>query len=131
MPSRTRWRRWASRSASSTCRPPASSSWWERCRHEGAEVRVPRPPHRRRGGGAEDFFDGHFTTPMADDDLLVEVRVPVTPPGAGWAFYEIARRHGDFALVGAAAMVAKNGAGVGEARIALIGMADRATRCSA
>ena len=58
---------------------------------------------------AEEFFVGHFTTSMDDDELLTEVRMPAGPTGAGWAFYEIARRHGDFALVGVAAMLSLDG----------------------
>jgi carbon-monoxide dehydrogenase medium subunit len=78
---------------------------------------------------AGDFFDGHFTTAMADEECLVHVRIPAGPRGAGWSCTEIARRHGDFALVGAATMVALNGGGaVEEARISLFGVADRAVR---
>jgi carbon-monoxide dehydrogenase medium subunit len=77
---------------------------------------------------ADEFFVGHFTTSMADEELLTEVRVPSGPPGAGWAFYEIARRHGDFALVGVAAMLSLEGDRIGDARLALIGVADRAVR---
>jgi carbon-monoxide dehydrogenase medium subunit len=79
---------------------------------------------------ASEFFDGHFTTTMGDDELLTEVRFPGGPAGAGWAFYEIARRHGDFALVGVAAMVSRDGDRVREARIALMGVADRAVRAA-
>jgi carbon-monoxide dehydrogenase medium subunit len=77
---------------------------------------------------AEDFFAGHFTTSMADDELLTEVRIPSGPAGAGWVFYEIARRHGDFALVGVAAMLTLDGDRIGDARLALIGVSDRAVR---
>jgi carbon-monoxide dehydrogenase medium subunit len=78
---------------------------------------------------AADFFRGHFATALADEDCLVEVRVPTTPPGAGWSFQEIARRHGDFALVGAGAMVTRDDAGaIGEARVCLFGVADRPVR---
>jgi CO/xanthine dehydrogenase FAD-binding subunit len=77
---------------------------------------------------AEEFFGGHFTTSMADDELLTEVRIPSGPAGAGWAFYEIARRHGDFALVGVAAMLTLDGDRIDDARLALIGVADRAVR---
>ncbi|MGY1772650.1 FAD binding domain-containing protein [Blastococcus sp. SYSU D00813] len=85
---------------------------------------------RSRSGGervlpAAEFFQGHYTTALADDELLAEVRVPGTPTGAGWAFTEVARRHGDFALVGVAAMVALSAAGtVGSARLCLVGVAD-------
>ena len=69
---------------------------------------------------------------MDDDELLVEVRMPSGPTGAGWAFYEIARRHGDFALVGVAAMVAlDDDRRIREARLRLMGVADRAVRAPA
>lgn len=78
---------------------------------------------------ADDFFLGHFTTAKADDECLVEVRFPASPPDAGWAFEEVARRHGDFALVGVGAMVALDGAGsIREARLALLGVAERPVR---
>jgi carbon-monoxide dehydrogenase medium subunit len=78
---------------------------------------------------AEEFFQGHFTTGLADDECLVEVRVPTTAAGVGWAFEEVARRHGDFAIVGVAAMVALARAGtVADSRITLIGVADRPLR---
>jgi len=81
---------------------------------------------------AEDFFQGHFTTALGDEELLTEVRMPKGPAGAGWAFEEVARRRGDFALVGVAAMVALDGTGrVEEARLCLIGVADRPLRSSA
>ncbi|MHB8466837.1 MAG: FAD binding domain-containing protein [Acidimicrobiales bacterium] len=78
---------------------------------------------------SQDFFDGHFTTTMSDDECLVEVRVPAGRPDAGWSCAEVARRHGDFALVGAAAMVALSDDGrIDEARVSLFGVADRAIR---
>jgi CO/xanthine dehydrogenase FAD-binding subunit len=54
---------------------------------------------------ADEFFIGFFATVMQPDDLLVEIALPPLPPRSGWSFKEIARRHGDYALVGAAAMV--------------------------
>lgn len=94
----------------------------------GAEL-VLRSTRGERVVPAEDFFDGHFTTTMEDDELLVEVRVPSGPAGAGWAFDEIVQRHGDFALVGVAAMLALDqDRRIREARVCLIGVADRAVR---
>lgn len=88
-----------------------------------------RNVHGQRVVPADEFFRGHFTTALDDDELLVEVRVREGPAGAGWAFYEVARRHGDFALVGAAAMVALDAnRRVAEARLCLIGVADRPVR---
>jgi CO/xanthine dehydrogenase FAD-binding subunit len=60
----------------------------------------------------EQFFVSYLTTAAAPDELLVEVRVPVAPPRTGSAFLEVSRRHGDFALVGVAATVTLDEAGV-------------------
>jgi CO/xanthine dehydrogenase FAD-binding subunit len=60
---------------------------------------------------AADFFVGPLTTVLTPDELLTEVELPPLPPGAGWSFVEIARRHGDYALLGVAAVVALNSAG--------------------
>jgi carbon-monoxide dehydrogenase medium subunit len=93
----------------------------------GAEM-VVRSSAGERVVPSEEFFVGHFTTSMADDELLTEVRIPTGPVAAGWAFHEIARRHGDFALVGVAAMLSLDGDRIDDARLALIGVADRAVR---
>ena len=60
----------------------------------------------------QEFFVGYLTTAAAPDELLVEARVPVTPPRTGTAFLEVSRRHGDFALVGVAATVTVDAGGV-------------------
>ncbi len=51
------------------------------------------------------FFLGLFTTALAPDEMLVEVALPPAPPGTGTAFVEFARRRGDYALMGVAAVV--------------------------
>ena len=96
----------------------------------GAEM-VVRSVRGERVVPADEFFVSHFTTALDDDELLTEVRIPSGPAGAGWAFHEIARRHGDFAIVGVAAMVLLDGDRIGEARITLMGVADRAVRAAA
>jgi aerobic carbon-monoxide dehydrogenase medium subunit len=84
-----------------------------------------RSANGERTIAAPDFFQGHFTTSLADDECVVEVRLPVSDPAAGFAFQEIARRHGDFALVGVAAMLSLDAAGlISDARISLMGVAD-------
>ena len=60
---------------------------------------------------AQEFYIGLFTTELAQDELLTEIRIPARPPRHGWAMTEIARRHGDYALVGAVATVTLDGAG--------------------
>jgi CO/xanthine dehydrogenase FAD-binding subunit len=66
----------------------------------------------RRTLKAEQFFVGYLTTAARPGELLVEVRLPASPPRTGSAFLEISRRHGDFALVGVAATVTLDAAGV-------------------
>ncbi len=81
---------------------------------------------------ARDFFVDLFTTALAPGELLTAVRIPVPPPGTGWAIQEIARRHGDFALAGAAVLLRKTGDGTCEhAAIALFGVATRPLRVTA
>lgn len=76
----------------------------------------------RRSIAAQDFFKGLFATDLRSGELVVEARFQLPPAGAGSAFVEVARRHGDFALGAAAAVVelAADG-GVTAARLALGG----------
>jgi carbon-monoxide dehydrogenase medium subunit len=91
---------------------------------------------RSRGGErvipAGDFFRGLMTTALRPDEVLSEVRFHLPPPGAGWAILEMTRRHGDFALVGVAALV-ERGADrtVREAHLALFGVGPTPVRATA
>lgn len=66
-----------------------------------AELRVLGCGGERRVKAAE-FFLGPLTTALADDEIILEVRLPPWPTGRRWAFSEFARRPGDFALAGVA-----------------------------
>ncbi|MDR7495258.1 MAG: xanthine dehydrogenase family protein subunit M [Armatimonadota bacterium] len=78
---------------------------------------------RTRTVAASDFFTGYLTTALEPDELLVEIRVPALPADAGWAFLEVARRHGDFALVGVAALLRRDAGGrISDARLAVVGV---------
>ncbi len=61
--------------------------------------------HGERVIRAEEFFTGYLSTALEPGEMLTEVRFPVLTPQAGWAFLEFARRSGDYALVGAAAVL--------------------------
>jgi carbon-monoxide dehydrogenase medium subunit len=75
---------------------------------------------------ADEFFVGLFTTAVQPGELLTEIRIPPTPPRSGFAFQEMSRRHGDFALVGVAAVVQLDERGnCADARIALLSVGDR------
>jgi carbon-monoxide dehydrogenase medium subunit/6-hydroxypseudooxynicotine dehydrogenase subunit alpha len=77
----------------------------------------------------DELFVTHLTTSLELDELLVEVRVPALPERTGAAFTEYARRHGDFALGGAAVTVTTDAAGVCErAAIALLAAASTPLR---
>ena len=80
----------------------------------GARFKV-RSREAEREVRAAKFFQGLFTTALEPDELLVEVAVPPLGPRTGWAFQEVARRHGDYALVGVAATVSLDEAGSCEA----------------
>jgi CO/xanthine dehydrogenase FAD-binding subunit len=54
---------------------------------------------------SHEFFTGYLTTALEPDEILTEVRFPAQPQGAGWAFLEVARRHGDFALAAVAVLL--------------------------
>jgi aerobic carbon-monoxide dehydrogenase medium subunit len=54
---------------------------------------------------ARDFYTGLFATALEPGELLTEVCLPLPPPRTGAAFEEVSRRHGDYALVGVAAVV--------------------------
>jgi CO/xanthine dehydrogenase FAD-binding subunit len=70
---------------------------------------------------ARDLFQTYLTTSLGWDELLTEVRLPAMDPRAGFAFEEFSRRHGDFAIVGIAAMIAGDGARCSLARLATAG----------
>jgi CO/xanthine dehydrogenase FAD-binding subunit len=75
-----------------------------------AELRI-KGPREDRTVPAEQFFVSYLMTALAPDELLVEARFPTARPRTGYAFAEFARRHGDFALVGVAAVVEQDQAG--------------------
>jgi carbon-monoxide dehydrogenase medium subunit len=74
---------------------------------------------------AEDFFKGLFETDLQAGELIVAVNFPVTPAGTSVGFAELSRRHGDFALVGLAAVATMQGRSIGETRLVYFGCADR------
>lgn len=69
---------------------------------------VARGPSGERVIKAEELFTGYLSTCLEPDEILTEVRFPWLPPQSGWAFLEFARRSGDYALAGAAAVITPN-----------------------
>ena len=64
------------------------------------------------GVNAEDFYQALFTTSLEPEEIMVEVIIPPKPPNTGYAFMELARRHGDFAQAGVAASITLNENGI-------------------
>jgi carbon-monoxide dehydrogenase medium subunit len=91
----------------------------------GASVLVQGPGGIRRIAMG-DLYRGLYSTALAPDEILTEIHVPPPPPSTGFAFVEIARRRGDFALAGAAAAVTVDEGRCTAATVALVGVADRA-----
>jgi carbon-monoxide dehydrogenase medium subunit len=84
----------------------------------GARLRA-RSVRGERWIEARDFFVGVFTTSLQDDEMLVEVELPGLPPRTGTCFVEVARRQGDYAMMGAAAVIALDENGLcAQARLA-------------
>ena len=80
---------------------------------------------------AADWFEGYLSTARRPDELLTEVRFPVAAPGTGAVFQEVARRHGDFAIVGLAAQLTLTEDGtITDARLAFSGVADVPVRAA-
>jgi aerobic carbon-monoxide dehydrogenase medium subunit len=82
---------------------------------------VVRGPRGERVVGAKDLFQSYLTTSLEPEEILVEVRIPAMPAGAGYALEEFARRQGDFAIVGIAAMIVREGRRCTLARLATAG----------
>src|ERR671922_1988978 len=83
----------------------------------------------KRSVAARDFYQGYLVTDIAADELLIEISVPLPPPGAGWCFTEVARRHGDFAIVATAILLGLDrDRRVNFARVALGGVGPAPTR---
>jgi aerobic carbon-monoxide dehydrogenase medium subunit len=93
----------------------------------GAEIEVTDRAGTRTVA-ADDFFKGLFETALGPGDVLTAIRVPVPGSRARFGFAELARRHGDYALVGLAAAATVDDGRLGDVRLAFFGVGDRAIR---
>jgi carbon-monoxide dehydrogenase medium subunit len=80
---------------------------------------------------ASEFLQGLYATAVNPDELLVEVRIPVLDPQAGYGFQEMSVRKGDFALTLVASLMALQGGRIKDAVVAYGGVSDRAIRLDA
>lgn len=78
----------------------------------------------QRTVSAPNFFQGTHTNACSADELLTEVRLAGWPAGTGHAFLEFQRKHGSYALMGAAVLIQVDGEKIERAAIALCGVAE-------
>lgn len=105
-----------------------AAEWPAVCLACNAEM-VLHGPEGERSVAAEDFSLGVFTTALRPGELLAAIRFPVGAPGRRAGFAEVARRHGDFALAGAAVDLGLDASGrCRQARIVVFGASDRPLR---
>jgi carbon-monoxide dehydrogenase medium subunit len=87
----------------------------------GGEVEIANATGRRNVA-ADGFFTGLFETALGFGDMLTAVRVPAATPESRYGFAELARRHGDYAMVGLAASARADGQSLKDVRLAFFGV---------
>jgi carbon-monoxide dehydrogenase medium subunit len=93
----------------------------------GGEV-VAKGPKGERRIAAEDFFKGLFETALGAQEIVTEIRVPAVRSMSRFGFAELARRHGDYALVGLAASARAAGRGFANLRLGFFGVGNTPLR---
>ena len=85
-------------------------------------------PRGKRTIHTADFFKGLFETALAPDEMLTAIRVPAADKDTRVGFAELARRHGDYAIVGLAACGRATGKGLSDVRLAYFGVGNTPVR---
>ena len=93
----------------------------------GGEI-VASGPKGTRAIKADDFFKGLFDTALAPDEILTALRLPAAKPDTRIGFAELARRHGDYAIVGLAATARTAGSKLADVRLSFFGVGDTPLR---
>jgi CO/xanthine dehydrogenase FAD-binding subunit len=87
-------------------------------------------PRGRRMAEAKSFFIRSLTTDLGEDEIVTDVEFPVLPAGAGWAFEELARRAGDFALAAVGVTISARDGNADGVRIGMMGVGDTPLRAA-
>ncbi|MBC7648176.1 MAG: xanthine dehydrogenase family protein subunit M [Vitreoscilla sp.] len=95
---------------------------WPACLLALSGVIVVRSLRGERRIAADDFFTGLYTTDLAPDEVIVACEIPVAQANQKMSFTELARRHGDYAVVGLAATATMLGNKMSNVRLAWIGV---------
>ena len=76
-------------------------------------------PKGERVVKADGYFLGLYSTQLAEDEILTQIRIPVPPAGSGWSYQKLKRKTGDFATAATAVMLQMKGKSVAKVAIAL------------
>lgn len=93
----------------------------------GATIRA-QGPGGRRDIPAKEFFVSALATCLEPDEIVFEIEFPLLASHGGWAFEEVARRFGDFALASIALSIERRAGGIADARVAVMGVAETPLR---
>lgn len=95
---------------------------WPTCLLALGGTVIARGPQGERRIAADDFFTGLYSTALQADELLAGCEIPLAGADHWFGFSELARRHGDYAIVGLAATARREGAALHDLRIVLLGV---------
>ncbi len=95
---------------------------WPACLLALNGVVVVRSLKAERRVAADDFFTALYTTALETDEIIVACEFPIAQTGQVFHFTELARRHGDYAVVGLAASAMLRNGVVQDARLAWLGV---------
>jgi carbon-monoxide dehydrogenase medium subunit len=93
----------------------------------GGEVDIASARGKRKVK-ADAFFKGLFETALRPNEIVTAIRIPVADKNTRVGFAELARRHGDYAIVGLAASARTNGKSLADVRLAYFGVGDTPIR---
>lgn len=111
----------------SLCHADPAAEWPLLAMLLDAELHIAAKSGTRRIA-ARDFFQSVYTTALAEHELLLHADLDMLEPDEGWAYAQISRRSGDFAIVAAAVTIRLNNGKISAARLALGGVSDRPVR---
>ena len=104
---------------------------WPTCLLALGGTVVARGPNGERRIAADDFFQGLYATALEPDEVLVASELPLAGADHWFGFQELARRHGDYAIVGMAATARRDGGLLRDVRVVLLGVDATPVRAAA
>lgn len=104
---------------------------WPTCLLALGGTVIAQGPGGERRIAADDFFQGLYATALEPDEVLVASEIPLAGADHWFGFQELARRHGDYAIVGMAATARRHGGVLRNVRVVLLGVDATPLRASA